>query len=78
MSHLCHLKQCVNVAHLSYGPHAINNKRITCRYEGECSDHHGYDDCILQLSLFGYYYYFYYYIPSVHQLSRFPSSRCLD
>ena len=52
VSHLCHLKQCVNVAHLSYEPHAINNKRMTCRYEGECSRHHGYDDCILQVIIF--------------------------
>ena len=27
--HLCHLKQCVNVAHLYYEPHATNNKRMT-------------------------------------------------
>ena len=46
VSHLCHDKLCCNVEHLSYEPQRINNKRQTCKSNGECSGHHGFQNCI--------------------------------
>lgn len=45
VSHLCHNRQCVNLQHLSYEPHSVNNNRMPCKLDGECSGHHGFQDC---------------------------------
>lgn len=47
VSHLCHVKRCVNSEHLSLEPCKINNHRRKCKSEGECTGHHGFKCCIL-------------------------------
>ena len=47
VSHVCHNKLCVNLEHLSYEPHSVNNNRMVCKNDGECYGHHGFMDCIL-------------------------------
>lgn len=47
VSHLCHNRLCVNVQHLSYEPHSINNNRLVCKNDGECHGHYGFKDCLL-------------------------------
>ena len=46
VSHLCHNKLCVNVAHLSYENASINNARKVYHLNGECTGHRGFQDCI--------------------------------
>ena len=38
---------CVNLKHLSFEPHCINNNRLVCKNDGECCGHRGFSDCIL-------------------------------
>lgn len=45
VSHLCHNKLCVRPDHLSYEPQQINNKRLKCKNDGECSGHYAYPRC---------------------------------
>lgn len=47
VSHLCHNRQCVNLHHLSFEPHTINNNRLVCKNSGECFSHHGFSDCLI-------------------------------
>ena len=42
VSHLCHVKLCIQPAHLSYEPQAVNNSRKSCVLNGECSGHYGF------------------------------------
>lgn len=43
-SHLCHIKKCVNVAHMSIEPQFVNNNRNNCKDERRCTrDHVNYD-----------------------------------
>ena len=46
VSHLCHEKLCVNLAHLSYEPAGLNNSRQGCYLDQGCKHHHGFKDCI--------------------------------
>lgn len=48
VSHLCHNKLCLKFTHLSYEPALINNSRNSCKNDGECHGHRGYQNCILQ------------------------------
>ncbi len=43
-SHLCHIKLCVNVAHLSLESQSVNNNRNMCRNERKCSRDHANSD----------------------------------
>ena len=45
VSHLCHNKLCCEILHLSFEPQKINNNRQICKSNGECSGHHGYQNC---------------------------------
>jgi len=47
VSHLCHAKLCINFARLSYEPQSVNNSRKSCKLNGECVGHRGYQNCIL-------------------------------
>jgi hypothetical protein len=47
VSHICHVKTCINFNHLSYEPPIVNNNRMVCKNSGECIGHHGYKGCIL-------------------------------
>lgn len=49
VSHLCHNRQCVNIEHLSEEPHYVNNNRQHCKALGECTEHHPYPKCMLDL-----------------------------
>ena len=52
VSHLCHNTLCINAAHLSYEPHAVNMLRRSCLGAGTCLGHgHGYPLCMLPLML---------------------------
>ena len=47
VSHLCHVKGCINIEHLSYETAAVNRCRNECFKNGECQGHRGYAKCIL-------------------------------
>ena len=47
VSHLCHNRICITPEHLSLEPQSTNNKRKTCKLDGECIGHYGYKSCIL-------------------------------
>ncbi|CAH1233602.1 Hypp798 [Branchiostoma lanceolatum] len=47
VSHLCHMKACCNIQHLSQEPHHVNLGRKMCRELGQCTSHRGYSNCIL-------------------------------
>jgi hypothetical protein len=49
VSHLCHNKLCINIAHLSYESPAINNARQICRADGQCTGHWGHKKCMLEM-----------------------------
>lgn len=53
VSHLCHVKECINIDHLSYEPHNINVARNLCRSSNRCSGHGPYKRCILLYWLMG-------------------------
>lgn len=50
-SHLCHNSLCINPDHISLEPHHINNNRIHCRNEMNCSGHGIYPACRLDLEI---------------------------
>ena len=47
--HLCHNRCCVQLEHLSYEPHSINNQRLVCKNESEFCDLHGNGHCFIQV-----------------------------
>ncbi|CAH1243376.1 Hypp7080 [Branchiostoma lanceolatum] len=47
VSHLCGVKACVNVDHLSYEPAVVNSQRNTCFAAGQCFSHGPYRACLL-------------------------------
>ena len=47
VSHLCFNRNCVKITHLSLEPHAVNNKRLTCKNDGVCYGHYGFSDCLV-------------------------------
>lgn len=48
ISHVCHVKECINTLHLSLETALINNQRKICSNSGECTGHYGYKSCILR------------------------------
>ena len=40
VSHICHVKNCLNPKHLVLEPHYINMSRQSCRHTGECLKMH--------------------------------------
>ena len=46
VSHLCHIKHCINPDHLTFEPHSKNMSRDTCFKNGSCSMEHS-PPCIL-------------------------------
>lgn len=46
VSHICHNKKCVELAHLSAEPPAVNCQRNTCLREQQCFGHSGWPDCL--------------------------------
>ena len=48
VSHLCHIKSCCEISHLSLELHSINASRNKCFIERKCSSlHGGYPDCFI-------------------------------
>ena len=46
-SHLCHVKNCINTAHLSLESNVINQQRKRCVFLNKCQGHPGYAACII-------------------------------
>ena len=46
ISHLCHNKSCVNLAHLSCEMHGINVQRTNCSQMKKCTGHGNHPPCI--------------------------------
>ena len=46
VSHLCHVRNCITVSHLSLEPQRVNNSRLVCKNDGLCTGHHGYPHCL--------------------------------
>ena len=46
VSHLCHNRLCVNIAHLSLEPRCVNEHRRHCKSIRYCTNHDGYARCI--------------------------------
>ena len=46
VSHLCHVRNCITLDHLSLEPQQVNNSRLVCKNDGLCTGHHGYLDCL--------------------------------
>eukprot|EP00058_Branchiostoma_floridae_P010012 XP_002595500.1 hypothetical protein BRAFLDRAFT_69099 [Branchiostoma floridae] len=47
VSHLCHEKRCVNLAHLSLEQNVVNQQRKNCFAEKHCMGHPQHPDCII-------------------------------
>jgi hypothetical protein len=48
VSHLCNVKGCINVSHLSLELATVNKKREICHRNGECTGHRGHALCKIQ------------------------------
>ena len=49
ISHLCHNKRCISVAHLSAEPASVNADRVKCLNRQQCMGHQPFPKCLIDL-----------------------------